>query len=101
LLVNDEEHVAPHEIPDGDEVIVPLPVTEVERVKEVGVVVCLVAEHDAVVPPLVPAHVQVKLVVPVVTTDAAPVEQRLVVGAVARVWLLEVPHTPAIALGAV
>jgi hypothetical protein len=31
LLVNDEEHVAPHEIPDGDEVIVPLPVTEVER----------------------------------------------------------------------
>jgi hypothetical protein len=51
------------------------------------------AEHEAVVPPLEPAHDQLHGPAPL-TPDAVPAEQRLVVGADARVAPLDEPHWP-------
>ena len=58
-----------------------------------GVVSANCAEHEAVVPPFTPAHVQVQGAT-VETTDAAPTTQRFVVGTVAKIAPLAVPQTP-------
>ena len=51
------------------------------------------AEHDAVLPPLLPAQFQRHGLLPV-TVDAVPALQRLVVGALVRVAPFEEPQTP-------
>ena len=56
------------------------------------------AEHCAVVPPFDPAQLHVHGPVPV-TTEAVPVEQRLVVGMLLTVVPLALPQTPLIATG--
>jgi hypothetical protein len=53
-----------------------------------------VALHCAVVPPLLPPHDQVYVLVFVVTDEAVPTPQRFIVGAVENVPPLLVPHTP-------
>jgi hypothetical protein len=55
----------------------------------VSMIVWLFALQVALVPLLLPSHVQLQRPVPV-TADAVPVLQRLVVGAVVNVWLLEI-----------
>jgi hypothetical protein len=52
------------------------------------------AEQVAVVPPLLPAHVHDHPLLPVVTVDAVPALQRLVVGALERLVPFEAPHAP-------
>jgi hypothetical protein len=64
-----------------------------------GVVVVLVAEHDAVVPPFNPPQLQVYVPVFVVTDDAVPSVQRFVVGAVETVLPLAVPQEPFVGVG--
>jgi hypothetical protein len=59
-----------------------------------GVVVVLVAEHNAVVPPFNPPQVQVYVPVFVVTDDAVPSVQRFVVGGTEKVAPLLVPQEP-------
>ena len=51
------------------------------------------AEHEAVVPPLLPAQFQRHGPLPVIV-DAVPALQRLVVGALVRVAPFEEPHVP-------
>ena len=51
------------------------------------------AEQVAVVPPLVPVHVQLHGPVPE-TVDSVPVVQRLVVGAMVNALLLLLPQVP-------
>ena len=51
------------------------------------------------VPPFVPAQVQAKALVPLLTTEAAPVVQRLVVGAALTAVPLAAPQAPACAAG--
>jgi len=58
------------------------------------------AEHDAVVPPLVPRHCQVHGPLPD-TVVAVPVEQRLAVGLVETVVPFAEPHTPFTTVGGV
>ena len=62
------------------------------------VVVDLLAEQLAVVPPFEPAHVHDHGPVPL-TDEAEPTEQRLVVGAVETVLLLELPQEPFTGVG--
>lgn len=51
------------------------------------------AEHWALVPLLLPAHVQIQGPVPT-TEDAAPEVHKLVVGALVRLAPLDEPHAP-------
>ena len=53
------------------------------------------ALHVAVVPPLLPVQVQLQGPLPVIV-EAVPVVQRLVVGVVMNIWLLEVPQAPVV-----
>ena len=62
--------------------------------RAVFLVVCLVAEQVAVVPPLLPAQVQLQGLPVPVTVEAVPVVQRLVVGAMVTVLLLLAPQAP-------
>ena len=57
------------------------------------------AEHEALVPPLLPAQLHDQGPLPA-TVEAEPVEQRLVVGAVLTVVPLAVPQVPFTAVGA-
>jgi hypothetical protein len=61
--------------------------------------VVLAAEHEALLPPFDPAQVQLHGPVPL-STEAVPVEQRPVVGALATVVPFAAPHTPLVATGA-
>jgi hypothetical protein len=53
------------------------------------------AEQDAVVPPLLPAQVQLNGPVPV-TTDAVPAWHKLAVGALEKLMPFDVPQAPLI-----
>ena len=58
------------------------------------------AEHDAIVPPLLPAHVQLHGPEPV-TDDAVPALQKLPVGAAVSVWPLLLPQAPLTGVGGI
>ena len=64
---------------------------------QVGAAEDFVALQLAVVPPLIPAQVQIHGPVPV-TAEGVPAVQRLVVGIEARVWPLELPQVPLVPL---
>ena len=58
----------------------------------------IVAEQLALVPPLLPTQLQFAKSLPTVTAEAVPLEHRLVVGGLLKVWPFDKPHCPLIAV---